>query len=116
METHERPARDEIIVLASSQETQGRLFRFEYVARTVSAPPANHVHDRQEERVEVLAGTVSCRIHDKEHLLGPGESRIFPIGVPHAVWSADPNGSRAIGQFEPALDTQEQFEAIMNVS
>jgi quercetin dioxygenase-like cupin family protein len=105
----EESARDEVIVIASSSQTGGALFRLEYVARAVTAPPENHSHPAQAEHVEVLTGHVSCRIEDREVCLGPGESLTFPAGVPHAVWSADPAGSRSIGEFRPALATEQLF-------
>ena len=111
MAEHQNIERDRLIVLDSSEETAGESFRFEYLARTVTDAPPNHVHDAQEERVEVLAGSLSIRINDHERVLGPGERLTFPPGVPHAVWNADPSGSRTVGEFRPALDTEALFKA-----
>ena len=98
------------IILVETQESRGELFRFEYVARAVTPPPPDHVHKEQEERVEVLEGKVSCRISGRECVLGPGESLTIPAGVYHAVWSSDPWGSRSVGEFRPAMNTQAIFE------
>lgn len=105
--------RDELIVLTPSRETNWELFRFEYVARRVGAPPKNHVHDQQEERIEVVSGSVRYRIRDEERVLRAGERVTIPKGVPHAVWNDGSEGSRTIGEFRPALNMQEVFEAAL---
>jgi len=101
---------DELIVLVAAEDSRGELFRFEYIARVATAPPPDHVHRGQEERVEVLEGTISCRISGKERVLTPGESLTIAPGVYHAVWNSAPSGSRSIGEYRPALDMQKIFE------
>ena len=103
-------SRDEVVVLVAAEDSQGELFRFEYVARAATAPPPDHVHRGQEERVEVLEGTIRCRVAGKERVLQAGESLAIPPGVYHAVWSSDPSGSRSIGEYRPALDMQRILE------
>ena len=103
--------RDKLIVLVGARDSGGELFRFEYIARAASPPPPDHVHMEQEERVEVLEGTIRCRIGGEERMLGPGDTVTIPRGVYHAVWSSDPAGSRSVGEFRPALKMQEIFEA-----
>ena len=102
---------DKVIVLVGARDSGGELFRFEYLARTASPPPPDHVHMEQEERIEVLEGTISCRIRGEVRVLGPGETVTIPRGVHHAVWSSDPAGSRSVGEYRPALNMQEILEA-----
>jgi D-lyxose ketol-isomerase len=102
---------DRVIVLVSEEESAGELFRFEYVAREVTPPPMDHVHTEQEERVEVLEGTLRCRVAGTELLLCPGERIVIAPGVAHAVWSEDPLGSRSIGEYRPAINAQRMFRA-----
>jgi quercetin dioxygenase-like cupin family protein len=106
----DRTSGDRLVVLVDSEESRGDLFRFEYVARAISPAPPDHVHTDQEERVEVLEGTVNCRIAGVERALGPGDTLTISPGVMHAVWSSDPRGSRSIGEFRPAMNTQAIFE------
>jgi len=106
----QRASGDQLIILVDTKESRGELFRFEYVARAATAPPPDHVHRQQEERIEVLEGKVSCRIAGKESELGPGETLTIPAGVYHAVWNSDSAGSRSIGEFRPAMNTQDIFE------
>jgi|SRR5271166_6390594 len=106
----DRPAtQDRVIVLTSAEETAGELFRCEYIAREVSAPPRDHIHTNQEERLEVVEGTVRCRVAGKEYVLDRGRVIVFPPGTPHAVWNDDRSGSRSISEYRPAMNAQAMF-------
>src|SRR5271168_4966898 len=108
----DRPAtttQDRVIVLQSAEETAGELFRCEYIARDVTAPPRDHIHTHQEERLEVVEGTVRCRVAGKEYLLERGSVIVIPPGTPHAVWNDDHRGSRSISEYRPAMNAQAMF-------
>jgi quercetin dioxygenase-like cupin family protein len=100
---------DRVIVLVSAEESSGALFRFEYVARAVTPSPRDHIHTQQEERVEVIEGTVRCRVAGVEYALRRGEKMTIAPGIPHAVWNDDPRGSRSIGEYRPAMNAQAMF-------
>ena len=99
---------DRLVILDGSD---GETFRFEILTNVAVAPPEDHAHREQEERVEVVAGSLRCRVAGREHVLRAGDAITIPSGTPHAVWNADPGETRAIGEFRPALDMQERFEA-----
>jgi quercetin dioxygenase-like cupin family protein len=106
----DRPAvKDRVIVLKSAEETAGELFRCEYVAREVSAAPMDHIHTHQEERLEVIEGTVRCRVAGQEYVLEQGRVIVIPPGTPHAVWNEDRGGSRSISEYRPAMNAQAMF-------
>jgi len=69
---------DRVIVLTSAEDSACEVFRFEYVAREVTPPLRDHVHTEQEERLEVLEGTVRCRVAGVDHLLRSGQEMIIP--------------------------------------
>jgi quercetin dioxygenase-like cupin family protein len=101
---------DRVIVLTSAEDSAGEVFRFEYVARQVTPPLRDHIHTEQEERLEVLEGTVRCRVAGVDHLLRRGQRIVIPPGTPHAVWNDDPRGSRSIGEFRPAMNAERTFK------
>jgi len=101
--------RDRVIVLVSAEESSGALFRFEYIARAVTPSPRDHIHTQQEERVEVIEGSVRCRVAGVEYALQRGERMTIAPGIPHAVWNDDPRGSRSIGEYRPAMNAQAMF-------
>jgi quercetin dioxygenase-like cupin family protein len=76
-----------VIVLTSAEDSEGEVFRFEYFAHQVTPPLRDHVHTEQEERLEVLEGTLRCRVAGVEHLLRGGQEMIIPPGTTHAVWN-----------------------------
>src|SRR5260370_33749703 len=94
----DRPAttQDRVIVLQSAEETAGELFRCEYIARVVSPAPRDHIHTHQEERLEVVEGTVRCRVAGKEYVLERGRGIVIPAGTRHAVGNDDRGGARSI--------------------
>jgi mannose-6-phosphate isomerase-like protein (cupin superfamily) len=106
----DRPAtQDRVIVLKSAEETAGEFFRCEYIARAVSAPPTDHIHTHQEERLEVVEGSVRCRVAGREYVLERGSVMVIPPGTPHAVWNEDRLGSRSISEYRPAMNAQAMF-------
>jgi quercetin dioxygenase-like cupin family protein len=106
----ERPLpKDQVIVLVSAEQSEGEFFRMEYLACEVTATPRDHIHTQQEERVEVLEGTLRCRVAGVERVLGAGEKLVIPAGTPHAVWNDNPRGSRSIGEYRPAMNAQAMF-------
>jgi hypothetical protein len=106
--------RDRVIVLVSAEESSGALFRLEYIARAVTPAPRDHIHTEQEERLEVIEGTLRCRVAGVEHALRRGEKMTIAPGIPHAVWNDDPRGSRSIGEYRPAMNAQAMFRGYID--
>ncbi len=77
----DRPAaQDRVIVLKSAEETAGEFFRCEYIASVVSPAPRDHIHTHQEERLEVVEGSVRCRVAGREYVLERGSVMVIPHG------------------------------------
>ena len=106
----ERPqVRDRVVVMVSAEQSEGELFRMEFIACEVTPSPRDHIHTQQVERVEVLEGSLHCRVSGKEIVLLQGQTMTIPAGTPHAVWNDDPRGSRSIGEYRPAMNAQAMF-------
>lgn len=102
---------ERIRFLETTAGTGGELLKFEYVLPPRFSIP-EHVHMRQEERHEVLSGTLRGRVGGRKRDFGPGERVVGPAGVPHA-WQ-NPSGSeelRIVSELRPA----QRFEALMEV-
>jgi len=108
--------RDRVVVLVSAEESSGALFRLEYIALAVTPPPRDHIHTQQEECVEVIEGTLRCRVAGVEYALRRGEKMTIAPGIPHAVWSDDPRGSRSIGEYRPAMNAQAMFRGYIDAA
>jgi hypothetical protein len=103
-ETIEAPAMGQrITCLASTVSTGGELLRFNFWMRGDALPPPVHVHPRQEERIEVLSGSVLSLSGGVRRVLGPGGTISTPPGVPHTVGPASEGAVEMIVEFRPAL-------------
>src|SRR4051812_45960653 len=103
-ETIEAPTMGQRVTwLARTASTGGELLRFEFWMRGGASPPPLHVHPRQEERIEVVSGSVRSISEGVERVLGPGEAISTPPGEPHTVGPAGDEGAEMIVEFRPAL-------------
>lgn len=83
--------------------------KFEYTLPPGFTIP-EHVHPKQEERHEIVSGTLRGRVAGRERDYGEGEKVIGPAGVPHA-WRnpSDDEELRIVSELRPAL----RFEPLM---
>jgi mannose-6-phosphate isomerase-like protein (cupin superfamily) len=103
-ETIEAPVMGQrITCLASTVSTGGELLRFRFWMRGDAFPPPVHVHPRQEERIEVLSGSVLSLSGGVRRVLGPGGTISTPPGEPHTVGPAGDEAVEMIVEFRPAL-------------
>jgi quercetin dioxygenase-like cupin family protein len=100
---------ERITFLETTRETNGELLRFEYVHLPTFTIP-EHFHPRQEERHEIISGTLRGRVGGRERDYAEGERVVGPAGVPHA-WR-NPSSEeelRFVSELRPPL----VFETIM---
>jgi mannose-6-phosphate isomerase-like protein (cupin superfamily) len=65
-------------VLETARDTGGEVVRIEDVVRSGPSPRPASAHPNQEERFEVISGTLGLKVDGEERLLGPGESFVVP--------------------------------------
>jgi mannose-6-phosphate isomerase-like protein (cupin superfamily) len=101
---------ERVIFLETSEGTNGELSRFEYVLPPRFSIP-EHVHPRQEERHEVLSGTLKGRVGGRERDFGKGERVIGPPNVPHAWRNPSKDEElRIVSELRPALHLEALIE------
>jgi len=88
---------------SNSVSTGGELLRFSFWMRGDASPPPLHVHPRQEERIEVVSGSVLSLSGGVRRVLGPGGTISTPPGEPHTVGPAGQDAVEMIVEFRPAL-------------
>jgi hypothetical protein len=113
----ESPVLNERIVFRqTARDTNGALLQFDDY-QVVGAPgPVEHLHTRQEERLEVVSGKMVVRVGGKERHLAAGEAVIIPPGVPH-LWRNDGAGElHVLTDFRPALQLERFFELIFGLA
>ena len=72
--------------------------------------PPMHLHPRQEERFEVLEGSMRTNIGNEERVYEVGEVFEVPAGTPHQMAAEGPTRTR--WEVRPALRTAEFFERL----
>ena len=109
-ETIEAPRMGQRVTwLSDTVSTGGELLRFNFWMRGDASPPPLHVHPRQEERIEVVSGSVLSVSGGVKRVLGPGESISTPPGEAHTVGPAGQDAVEMIVEFRPPLG----FEAFV---
>ena len=76
-----------------------------------SEPPA-HLHPAQDERFEVLEGTMRARIGDLESELRAGDELAVPAGTVHQMWNAGAERAVMLWSTTPAGRTLDWFREL----
>lgn len=106
--------RHRLRVLRSARETGGVL-EVDY-----SAPPRarvpEHVHHDQEERLEIVSGTLYLRVGGRKLALGPGQSAVGPPGIPHEWWNPGTDEEvRFLVGIHPGLPVEGMLETLLGL-
>jgi quercetin dioxygenase-like cupin family protein len=102
---------ERLIFRKCAAESGGELVVVECIVQPAGAVAAAHVHPRQEERFEVLRGTLGVRLGRQQQTAGPGERLTVPAGTVHRFWNAGDGEVhfvceiRPAGQFEQLVET-----------
>jgi mannose-6-phosphate isomerase-like protein (cupin superfamily) len=111
-QTLENPASGErITIRQTAAQTNGELLAIDLelpAGRKVPGPL--HVHPLQEERFEVVAGTMRFTMGRKKVVAGPGEVVTVPAGVKHDFANAGDEDALVRVEIRPALQMERMFE------
>ena len=99
-----------LVFRRTAVDTKGALIEVDSFMLPGQPPPPDHEHPFQEERVQVVAGTVFVRFHDHARVLRAGDEIIIPAGTAHEVTNGGGDVAHAIVQTSPALNTEAYLE------
>ena len=89
-QTLENPVSGEkITFIQTSADSDGELLEIELELSPYGAVPGAHIHPEQEERFEVVEGTMAFRMGMQKILAGPGEGVTVPAAL---AWMATRKG------------------------
>lgn len=112
-DTIENPVTGERLVFhRTSQETDGEAVVFETFVQPDGFVAAAHVHPKQEERFEILSGTLGLRMGGEEIVAGPGQAVTIPAGTPHRFWNAGEEEAHFRCEVRPALEFERLVETM----
>ena len=77
---------------------------------------AAHVHPSQEERFQVLRGTVGFRLGRKKLVAGPGQRVTVPAGTAHKFWNAGEDEAHFVCEVRPALQFEQLIETMFGLA
>jgi quercetin dioxygenase-like cupin family protein len=100
---------ERIVFRQTSADTNGEAVVIETFVEPHGFVAAAHVHPSQEERFQVLRGTVGFKIAGKEQIAGPGTRVTVPAGTSHKFWNAGEETAQFVCEVRPAL----QFESLL---
>ncbi len=99
-----------------ARDTDGRLLEGDMFARPGAHPAAAHVHPKQEERFEVLAGSVKLRVDGDETTLSAGQRATVPAGIAHTWWNIGEDEAHLLVGITPALRSEMFFETFFGLA
>jgi quercetin dioxygenase-like cupin family protein len=100
----------------TASDTGGELLQVDWIGDPGWTTGPDHVHPRQEERFEVLAGKLGLRVDGVERVHGAGEVIVAGAGVPHAARNAGDGEVHVLVDFRPALRTEIAFETLAGLA
>jgi mannose-6-phosphate isomerase-like protein (cupin superfamily) len=113
----ENPVTGERLVFhQTSADTRGERVVFETVVQPDGFVAAAHVHPFQEERFQVLAGTVGFRVGRRRFEAGAGERLVVPLGTAHRFWNAGDEVARFLCEVRPALQFEQLIETMFGLA
>lgn len=111
---HDALTGQHLTFLQSGQDTGGELLQVE-VRLDLGGWIPRHVHARQDERVEVLAGSVTVRVSGRDRVLVVGESADVPRRKVHVVHNAGEGEARFVVEVRPARRMEMAMRALFRV-
>jgi mannose-6-phosphate isomerase-like protein (cupin superfamily) len=111
-QTLENPASGERITFRrTAAETNGELVAIDLeLPAGARVPGGLHLHPKQEERFEVVKGTMRFRMRRKRVVAGPGDVVVVPPGLPHDFANVGEGPALVRVDIRPALKMEQLFE------
>lgn len=116
-DTLEDPASgDRLVFRRTAAETNGEVLEYEiwFVPRGFAV--RDHVHPHQQERHEVVEGSLGIAVEGRERRLGPGDVELVPPGTRHRLFPIENEPVHAVFESRPALRTEILLETIFGLA
>ena len=107
---------EQIEFLETSASTGGERVTIELRLDPDGKVPGMHVHPKQEERFEVLEGTMKFKLGMRTVEAGPGEVVTVPAGKAHKFANGGDERARVKVTVSPALEMERLFETTVELA
>jgi quercetin dioxygenase-like cupin family protein len=101
---------ERIIFRQTAADTDGELLAIDLVLAPDGHVPGAHVHFSQEERFEVVSGTVKFRLGRKKIIAHAGDVVVVPAGSVHKFANGGDEPAHVRVEVRPALKMEQLFE------
>lgn len=105
----------QVTFLETAADTNGERLVMAHRVAPGNAPPPDHLHRRQQETFEVVAGRMWVRVRGEERTLSAGEHVKVPKGTPHTFKNAGAEAMHLRVTLEPALNSKTFFGTIVGL-
>ena len=107
-QTIENPVSGERITFTqTAADTDGELLAFDMTLSVDGHVPGAHVHPAQEERFEIVSGTMKFRMNGKKIVAGPGDVVTVPAGARHKFANGGDEPVEVRVEVRPALKMED---------
>ena len=96
------PTGERMQVIRGVFETGGEYAEVHFDLAPGGHAPRAHIHPHQEERFEVLSGSLTALVGDEERVISPGETLVVPPGTPHQPFNRGDVPMRSVARVTPA--------------
>ena len=110
---------ERLIFRRTANETNGELLQLDWIGKAGWKAGPLHVHRYQEERFEVISGTLGSHVAGVERIHEVGEVVVAPAGSVHTVWNAggeEEEEVHSLVEFRPALRTETVLETVAGLA
>ena len=90
-----------------TEVTRGELLAFDMTLSVDGHVPGAHVHPAQEERFEIVSGTMKFRMNGKKIVAGPGDVVTVPAGARHKFSNGGDEPVQVRVEVRPALKMED---------
>src|SRR5512133_1633509 len=116
-DTIENPVTGERLVFRkTSADTGGQAVVIETFVQPNGFVAAAHVHPSQEERFEIVHGSVGFKLGGEKLVAGPGQRITVPAGTPHKFWNAGDDVAQFVCEIRPALQFEQLIETMFSLA
>ena len=102
--------------LKTSKDTNGQLLQIDCVSPPSGVKEPEHVHPLQENRFEIISGSLMLSMAGQVRPVNAGDVISVPPKVPHFFWNGSNEVAHYIQEFRPALRSEFFFEALFGLA
>jgi len=105
-----------LVFRTTSADTNGEAVVVETFVEPNGAVAAAHVHPKQEETFEVLAGELEFRLGKRTLVAKAGDRVVVPAGTPHRFRNVGEETAHFVCEVKPALDFERLIETMFTLA